>query len=432
MTIINSTLTDAYEEPPARLPIYLPPQENTMARQSKNQTSKIIRRGHHEGSIQRTENGKYRIWATCPNGQRKSRTFASRTDALAWSREIRATKTSPQATKLTLEKYLESWFEIHQLQLKDTTKADYIRLIQKRINPHIGSIKLIDLKPSTFDRLYYDLHLEGVGDSQIRYAQRVVHKAMEDAVRDMLIPTNPAHGAKVPKKNKRPVDIPLNQEQSIKLAEVAMTTSIGPLISMALKTGMRQGELLALKWSDIDFSTGQLHVQRNLQRFSRSGKLILQFSTPKSESSNRTFLIGKDTLEILELQRQQVELMKRVAKGRWKEDDLVFPSSVGTPMNQSNLLKRFAEVLKLAHLPHIRFHDLRHIAASMMLNNGVPELTVSHILGHSVPSTTMNMYGHRDPTVEYQVACLMDQIFESARPIKLPEGFVTAKPSKAV
>ena len=424
MTTVNRTLTDEYGESPARLPIQVHTQENTMARQSKTTTSKTSHRGRNEGSLQRTAQGKWRAWVTLPNGARRSKTFATKPEARAWMRDIQVEDPVPQQANQPLGAYLLSWFEIHQTQIKETTLADYIRLIQNRINPYIGEIPLADLRPGTFDRLYYDLHLAGVGDGQIRYAHRVIHKALQDAVRDRLLPANPSDGAKLPKKKKRKIDIPLSEEQTIKLVETALTTPIGPMIYLAATIGLRQGELLALQWDDIDYHNRQIHVQRNLQRFSRDGKLVMKFSTPKSETSDRLIQVGEETMTVLDQQKQQIVTMQAVAGARWQEYNLVFPSSVGTPQNQSNLLKQFAHVLALAGLPHIRFHDLRHIATSLMLNHGIPLLTVSHILGHSLPSTTLNMYGHRDKTSEYQAACLMDQIFTSARPVRLPEVFV--------
>ena len=138
-------------------------------------------------------------------------------------------------------------------------------------------------------------------------------------------------------------------------------------------------------------------------------------------------MVGEKTLDVLKApDRQEVELKKMLAKSRWQENDLVFPSSTGTPMNQSNMLKQYAAIQKAANLKHIRFHDLRHIAASIMLNHGIPLLTVSYILGHSQPSTTLNMYGHQFSAMELQAACLVDDIFAEAQPSPLPAEFLSA------
>jgi integrase len=197
------------------------------------------------------------------------------------------------------------------------------------------------------------------------------------------------------------------------------------LIYLAIKTGMREGELFALKWEDINLESRQIHVQRNLQKVLREGKQVREFSTTKTVTSDRVIMVGEQTIEVLKIQMQEIELKKVLVKNKWRENDLVFPTSIGTPMNQSNMLKQYSDVLKAANLPHIRFHDLRHIAASIMLNHGIPLLTVSSILGHAQPSTTLNMYGHQFGAMELQAACLVDDIFSKAQPSWLPADFLS-------
>jgi integrase len=116
-------------------------------------------------------------------------------------------------------------------------------------------------------------------------------------------------------------------------------------------------------------------------------------------------------------------MKKALAGKKWKENDLVFPTSIGTPQNPSNIGKQFLALLESANLKRIRFHDMRHIAASIMLNHGIPVMTVSYILGHSQPSTTLNMYGHHFSTANVQAAVMMDDIFEMAQPTPLPPAF---------
>jgi integrase len=127
------------------------------------------------------------------------------------------------------------------------------------------------------------------------------------------------------------------------------------LIHLALKTGMWQGELFALKWEDILWEIQQIHIQRNLQRVLRVGKQVRTFSTPKTATSDRKIMVGEKTLDALRAQQREVLQKKALAKNRWQENDLVFPSSTGTPLNQSNVLKQYGEIQKAAGLKHIRF-----------------------------------------------------------------------------
>lgn len=419
----NRTLKNEYREKLGLLPD-VSQQEETMNQQSRK--SKTRRRGHNEGSIQPTSSGTWRVWATLSSGRRVSKTLPSKTEAREWLQQKMAEAEEAPEAEQTFGKYILEWFENHSSQLKDSTKCDYEIIIHKYILPALGEVVLNTLHRSTFDSFYTNLRKVPVGDTQIRYIHRIIHKALQDAVIDRTLPYNPCDGAKAPKKQRlHRINCPLNEEQCIQLVSKAMETSLGPLIYLAIKTGMRQGELFALKWEDINWQNQQIHIRRNLQRVLHEGKQIRNFSTPKTATSNRVIVVGEKTLEVLNLQKKEVDLKKMLAKSRWQEDDLVFPSTTGTPLNQSNMLKQFAEIQKAANLKHIRFHDLRHIAASIMLNHGIPLLTVSYILGHSQPSTTLNMYGHQFSAMELQAACLVDDIFSKAQPSPLPAEFLS-------
>jgi integrase len=419
----NRTLKIEYREKLGLLP-YVSQQEETMNKQSRK--SKTKHRGHNEGSIRPTPNGTWRAWVTLKSGKRVSKTLPTKTEARDWLQEKMAEAEEAPLSEGTFGDYILAWIGNHSSQLKESTLCDYELIIYKYILPALGDVVLNTLHRSVFDSFYTNLRRVPVGDTQIRYIHRIIHKALQDAVSDRILQYNPSDGAKAPKKQRlHRVNCPLNEEQSIQLVTKAMETSLGPLIHLAIKTGMRQGELFALKWEDIRWETQQIHVQRNLQRILRNGKQVRDFSTPKTVTSNREIMVGEKTLDVLKAQKKDVELKKMLAKSRWQENDLVFPSSTGTPLNQSNVLKQYAEIQKAAGLKHIRFHDLRHIAASIMLNHGIPLLTVSYILGHSQPSTTLNMYGHQFSAMELQAACLVDDIFADAQPTSLPAEFLS-------
>ncbi|MBI9048670.1 MAG: site-specific integrase [Anaerolineaceae bacterium] len=395
-----------------------------MTQQSKE--SKTKRRGNNEGSIQPTQNGTWRAWVTLSSGRRISKTHSTKTEARKWLQQKLSEEEQPPQAELTFGEYLLEWFENHSSQIKESTQCDYEIIIHKYILPELRGVVLNTLHRSVFDKYYTNLRKIPVGDTQIRYIHRIIHKALQDAVNDRILSYNPSDGAKAPKKQKlQRINCPLNEEQCDLLLSTTMQNPIGPIIYLALKTGMRQGELFALKWEDINWQNQQIHIKRNMQRVLRGGKQVRDFSTPKTASSNRVIVIGDKTIEVLRFQQREVELKKMLAKKRWRENDLVFPSSIGTPLSQGNFTRQFAMTLKEAGLRHIRFHDLRHIAASIMLNHGIPLLTVSHILGHAQPSTTLNMYGHQFSAMEVQAACLMDDIFFKSQPSSLPAEFLS-------
>ena len=170
---------------------------------------------------------------------------------------------------------------------------------------------------------------------------------------------------------------------------------------------MRQGELLGLKWNDIDFGTSALQVQRQVTK-KKGGGFI--FSQPKTKSGVRRIDLGEGTIAILKEHRQNQFAEMLVAGKNWEENDLVFPSTIGTVQDRDNLRRHYKTLLKKAGLPEIRFHDLRHTAASLMLNNNIPVIVVSKRLGHAQPSITLDVYGHLIPTKQQEVASLMDEL----------------------
>ena len=165
--------------------------------------------------------------------------------------------------------------------------------------------------------------------------------------------------------------------------------------------------LLALRWTDIDFESGCLMVQRQLQRVSGRG---LFFSEPKTAAARRKVVLGPEMLGALKSQRESVGEMSRRLSGRWQENDLVFPSSVGTPQDPRNVLAAFKDVLRKAELPDIRFHDLRHTAASLMLQQGIHPKVVQERLGHSKINITLDIYSHVLPSLQDEAAAKLDSL----------------------
>jgi len=172
---------------------------------------------------------------------------------------------------------------------------------------------------------------------------------------------------------------------------------------------MRQGELLGLQWKNVDLEKGVLKVDQNLKRLP-NGKLV--FGKPKTKTSIRSITIGEDTIAVLREQKKKIkgEREDGRVKHLWKETDMVFPSTIGAPIDPTNLLKKFRQLLKKAGIKKIRFHDLRHTSATLMLNNGVDVLVASRRLGHSKPSIIVDVYGHLLLSVNDQVATKMDDL----------------------
>lgn len=221
-----------------------------------------------------------------------------------------------------------------------------------------------------------------------------------------MIPYNPDDATNPPKLKPKPMKF-LTQAQTQKLLKISKENNdrYYPLYYCAVVTGMREGELLALKWENLDLEKGTLNVKFNLKRIPGGG---LKIGKPKTESSIRTIKLGKSTVEVLRSQKRKLEEEKE--KEYWQDEGFVFPSSIGTAVDPSNLIKQFRKLLKEAGLPRIRFHDLHHTAASLMLNNGVDVLVASQRLGHAQPSITLDVYGHLMPSMQNEAAKILDSL----------------------
>ncbi len=201
----------------------------------------------------------------------------------------------------------------------------------------------------------------------------------------------------------------LNESEASSLLLTVRGTRYEALYQLALATGMRQSEILGLKWSDVDWKQKTISVLRQLERNPKSQDKY--FSRVKTDAGRRKIKLGDQTVEILRTHlNSQMEIRKTMPKGRWEENDLIFSSSVGTPMSQRNLFRDFKEILKKAGLHEIRFHDLRHTAASLMLNHGVPAIVVSKRLGHSKVSITLDIYGHLIQEMQDGAATMIDEL----------------------
>lgn len=176
---------------------------------------------------------------------------------------------------------------------------------------------------------------------------------------------------------------------------------------LAITTGMRQAELLGLKWKDADWQRKSLKVRRQMRREVGGG---FTFAQPKTKAGRRTIIIGQAVIDRLREHRESQQVERIKVGARWQDFDLVFPSKIGTPMDGGNLRREFRQLIELSGLPVIRFHDLRHTAASLMLNYGVPVIVVSRRLGHARPSITLDVYGHLIPSMQDEAARLMDDL----------------------
>ena len=306
----------------------------------------------------------------------------------------------------TVGKYMIRWLsDSAKHAVKATSYRAYESQIRNHIVPALGKIKLSRLTPAHLQALYAAKLREGMKPASVRQIHAILHKALEQAVRFNLIPANPASKVDPPKVRQEEIT-PLTAEQASKLLDVIRDERdrFEALYVLALTTGLRIGELLGLKWSDIDLDARRLRVSRQLQ--CSEGGLI--FTEPKA-ASRRTVDLPASTVEALKRHRKRQVEETLKAGGAYQDNDLVFAGDLGGPIGPEKVTQRaFKPLLKRAGLPEIRFHDLRHTFATLLLARGVHPTYVQRALGHASVKITLDRYSHWMPSMGRATAEAID------------------------
>jgi integrase len=265
-------------------------------------------------------------------------------------------------------------------------------------------VKLKSLTSAHVRGLYREKLDGGLSPRTVQYVHITLHKALKQAIADGLIPRNATEAVKPPQIRREEMR-PLTAEQVIVLFEVAKSDRLEALYILAVTTGLRQGELLGLKWDDIDLEVGTLQVKRALTT-AKGGPVL---SAPKTKGSRRTVRLSQTALEALRshLERQLGEIDQ--VGDLWREDGLIFASESGSPLSRQHVTAhRFKPLLKRAGLPEIRFHDLRHTCATLLLSKNVNPKVVSEMLGHASIAITLDTYSHVLPTMQESATKAME------------------------
>jgi len=374
-------------------------------RQRGNGTGTVYPRKNNEGKIIG-----YRGSYFAPDGKRRYVSAKRKGDA---ERSLREAMTNADrglvfdATNQTVSEYMTRWLEdFAKANLASRTYHNYRLQIREHIVPAFGKMKLSKLDTPNVQALYTAKLRDGLKPSSIRYIHAVLHCALEKAVELRLIARNPAASARPPKISQEEIT-PLDAEQSHGFLEAARGDRFECLYVLSLTCGLRMGESLGLKWSDIDLDAGTLRVHRQLQRVREGGGLV--FSEPKN-ASRRTIDLPQRALEALRSHRKrQLEEQLKVGATR-QDDDLIFASSKGTPMDAQNIVNRyFKPLLRRAGLPDIRWHDLRHTCFKLLLGRGTHPKYVQHLAGHASIQLTLDRYSHWMPSMGKLTASAMDE-----------------------
>ncbi|WP_258372080.1 site-specific integrase [Curtobacterium sp. MCBD17_019] len=251
------------------------------------------------------------------------------------------------------------------------------------------------LKPSDVDALLMHLRAQGRASSTVRQVYTVLRTLLDDAVRDGLLGRNPAAVVKRPSVERQDARW-LNPVEMRRLLDALDGSRYHSIVEFLSRTGLRRGEALALRWSDVDWAQRQIRVRGTLSR--AGGRLVV--TEPKTERSRRTVPISAPVARILDEQRSRQAADRLDAEELWQPDGFVFASATGGPIDPRNVLRAVTTAAERAGLEGVTVHSLRHTAASTMLNGGVPLTAVSESLGHSSVAITGDIYGHVAPELQ--------------------------------
>lgn len=309
--------------------------------------------------------------------------------------------------RLTVGEYISSWLaDTARYQVSEGTFSRYERTCRNHLIPFFGRIRLRELTPAHIRAFKARKIEEGLNPNTVGVMQGVLSSALNQAVDDDLIPSNPASRVKKAAKREQAPMRSLSQEEASRLLGAAVDTRDEALMALALRTGMRQGELAALRWEDIDL-TGKPSIT---VRRSADTRTQTRVSTTKT-GKERKIHIGPRTVEVLKAHRAK-QREERMAATSWADPGLVFPNTRGKVRRRDSVMRSLRRFLAEAGLPaDVRFHDLRHTAGTLALRQGVPLHTVSRMLGHSDPAMTLRRYAHVLDDMRDDAARAMDELF---------------------
>lgn len=360
------------------------------------------RRGNGEGSITKRADGLYmaRYWVDTPTGKKRKTVYAKTRreidEKLTRAKADRAQGLVFEGDRETLGAYLERWLsDVVRDTVKENMLENYTYLARRHIIPELGHVRLKDIKPEQVRHHYRKKLDSGLSNRTVQLVHTTLRKALQQAVSDGILPRNVCEAVKAPRRVKKEMRT-LTPEQARAFLEAVKGDRLEALYVLAITTGIREGELLGLRWADVDPEGGRLRVLRQLTRTKRG----LSFTAPK-RGRTRIVRLTNTAVAALKVHKAAQNGERLKAGSLWKDDGLVFTSTVGTPVDVGNLTYRsFRPLLKRAGLPQIRIHDLRHTAATLLLGKGVHPKIVQEMLGHSTITQTMDTYSHVLPDMQ--------------------------------
>ena len=361
-------------------------------------------------------NWSYTIDISRPGAKRRQRTrsgFLTKAEALSALTEVQASlalNTYVEPTQIDLTYFVERhWLDAIENTIRPSTFRSYRATLRNHVLPHVGTVRLQSITGADLNAMYTRLSrsgrrdgMGGLSPTTVRYVHVVLHRVLRDAVRWGMLNANPADRADPPRVVRSSEMATWTASELVAFLDSVRESRLNALWTLAATTGLRRGELLGLRWRDVDLDTQRLAVVQSLI----SVDYELMFSEPKTDRSRRSVALDSHTVRTLRAWRRR-QTAERLRWGPDYEDfGLVFTRDNGSPLHPDQISKRFGTLIRKAGLRRIRLHDLRHTHATLALAlaAGVHPKVVSERLGHSSVLTTLDTYSHAIPALQEDAA----------------------------
>lgn len=318
------------------------------------------------------------------------------------------TYTTP--SRMTVGQWLDIWTAEYLGAVKPRTVDLYKGVVKARIQPGLGAVKLETLTPHTVQSYYNGLSKEGLAPKTVKNIHGILHKALQQAVANGYIKTNPADSCILPRPVRRELK-PLDEDMITAFLQAIQGHQFADLFTVTLFTGMREGEALGLLWDCVDLTKGTITVDKQLQLIRGSGGQYQMLPTKNSKS--RSITLAASVVKMLrDVKRKQLENRLRYGP-LWEDSGFVFTDELGHHLSASSVYKSFKKVMEQIGSPETRFHDLRHSYAVASIRSGNDIKTVQENLGHATAAFTLDVYGHVTEKMKQESAAQLDQFIKT-------------------
>jgi integrase len=383
----------------------------------------MAKRGNLEGSIFKRPNGTWGA-ALQVDGRRKfvyaktRREVQEKLQQLQKEAQAGQFKSSPTTTLRlhTVHEFLAHWLNSIVKPTVRPKTWDHYDLCVRRVLPCIGKVKLTALSANDIRAMEaYLQENKGLANRTVRHCHSVLHMALKQAVTLGLLERNPAKDLAAPRAVRREMRT-LSRDEVRRLLASSAGSRWHALWAILVATGLRLGEATALRWSDLDLGKGTATIQRSVQRQKGVGMVFVE---PKTQGSRRTVQLPPGAIAILK-EHCPIVLQERLSAGAlWNDLDLVFPSLIGGPIDPARVNESLHTALHKASLPRLRVHDLRHTAATLLLEEGAHPKVVQDLLGHSTIAMTLDLYSHVTPRLQQEaVSKMQGLVFDALPPVQ--------------